>query len=93
MKKKLNLSIINPGEEILCIHFKSIDQIIDFPIVCKNTDIFVKAEEQLYEIYPEYKEMNNFFTVNGLLVERFKSMKDNKIKNYDKILLNNEIVE
>ena len=50
----------------------------------------MRQEEQLYEHYPEYKETNNYFTCNGILIKRFKSLIDNKIKNSDKILLNNE---
>ena len=91
--KKSNLEHINPGEKILSVQFKSTDQIIDLSFPCKNTDIFVHLEEQLYEQYPEYKETNNFFTCNGLLIKRFKSLEDNHIKNSDKIILNKEILE
>ena len=77
------------GERIIAVNFKSIDQNVDHPIACKNTDIFVRIEEKLYDKFPEYKEYSNtFFTVNGTMVKRFKSMEDNKIKNGDKIILN-----
>ena len=87
--KKSNLDYVNPSEKILNIQFKSADEIIDLSVPCKNTDIFVHLEEQLYEHYPVYKETNNIFTCNGLVIKRFKSLEDNKIKNSDKILLNN----
>ena len=78
-----------PGEKIIVAHFKSIDENVDYPIACKNTDIFDKIVEKLYKIFPNYKEYRNtFFTVNGTMVKRFKSMEDNKIKNGDKIILN-----
>ena len=86
-----NLDLINfkQGDKIIVAHFKSIDQNVDHPIACKNTDIFVRIEEQLYDKFPEYKEYSNtFFTVNGTMIKRFKSMEDNKIKNGDKIILN-----
>ena len=86
---KSNLDYISPGEKILSIHFKSTDQKIDLSVPCKNTDIFVRLEEKLYEEYPEYKEYNNFFTCNGLVINRWKSLEENKIKNSDKIMLNN----
>ena len=89
MNKNSNLDFINPGEKILCIHFKSMDQKVDLAIPYKNTDIFASLEEQLYENYPEYKETNNFFTCNGKVINRFKSLEENRIKNSDKILLNN----
>ena len=85
----LGLEICKPGEKIIVVHFKSLDQNVDYPIACKNTDIFVRIEENLYKEFPEYKEYSNtFFTVNGTMIKRFKSMEDNKIKNGDKIILN-----
>ena len=84
-----NLCNIKPGETILCIQFKSLDSKIDYSIPCKNTDIFVRLEERLYEEYPECKETNNYFTCNGEIILRFKSIDDNKLKTGDKILLNN----
>ena len=83
-----NLKNCKPDERIIVAHFKSIDQNVDYPIACKNTDIFVIIEESLYNEFPEYKEYDNtFFTVNGM-IKRFKSIEDNKIKNGDKIILN-----
>ena len=75
-------------DELLIIQFKSIDQKVDVPYTCKNTDIFVRIEEMLYNEYPEYKDLNTYFTVNGHVVKRFRTIKENNIKNKDKILLN-----
>lgn len=63
--KKSNLDYINPGEKILSIQFKSTDSKIDLSIPCKNTDIFVHLEEQLYEHYPEFKETKIILHVMG----------------------------
>ncbi len=86
MNKNTNLDFIKP--EILCIQFISIDEIVDFAIPCKNTDIFGHLEEQLYKHYPDYKGTNNYFTCNGNVIDRFKTLEENKIRNSDKILLN-----
>ena len=75
-------------DEILTVHFKSLDQKVDIPYTCKKSDIFVRIEEMLYDEYPEYKEFNTYFTVNGHVVKRFKNMQENEIRNKDKILLN-----
>ena len=97
LRNKLNSSNNNSsdlencksGEKIIVAHFKSIDENIDYPIACKNTDIFRKIEEKLFEVFPDYKEYSNiFFTVNGTIIKGFKSMEDNKIKDGDKIILN-----
>jgi len=83
-----SISSIKPGEKIISIIFRSIDQKVNFSFPCKNTDIFVRIEEKLYKVYPEYKEYNNFFTVGGRTIKRFKSIEENNIKNADNILLN-----
>ena len=95
LKNQLNssnssgLENCKPGERIIAVNIKSLDQNVDYPIACKNTDIFVKIEENLYKEFPDYKEYSNtFFTVNGTMIKRFKSMEDNNIKNGDKIILN-----
>ena len=87
-KLQANLEYINPGEKILAIQFNSIDQKVNKAIACKNTDVFVRIEEILYEDYPEYKDVNTYFTVGGKIIKRFKSIQENDIKYSDIILLN-----
>ena len=79
---------LKPGEKLMSIIFLSVDQKIHHSFVCKNTDIFAEIEQKLYVEYPEYKEGENFFIVNGNKVSRFKSLDENNIKNSDKITLN-----
>ena len=74
-------------DELLIIHFKSIDQKVDMPFTCQKSDIFVRIEEKLYNEYPQYKDLNTYFTVNGRRVKRFRNMEENQIRNNDKILL------
>ena len=82
-----DINVIRPGEKIMVAHFISCDQKINRAIACKNTDSFVRIEEKLYEEYPEYKEFHTYFTVGGIMIYRFKSMQDNKIKDGEKIML------
>ena len=37
-------------------------------------------EERLYKEYPEYRETNNIFQVNGKQVLRFKTIEENNIQ-------------
>ena len=74
--------------EIISIQFKSIDQKVDISYACKKDDVFVRIEEKLYNEYPDFKDLNTYFTVNGRVVKRFRSMIENDIRNNDKILLN-----
>ena len=76
-----------PGEEVISILFKSNDQKIEYSLPCKNTTTFVKLEEKLYEEYPEYKETDNYFLANGNRIKRFKTIKENQIKNGKPVIL------
>ena len=92
LKAKLKISNINniqPGEQILAIGFTSSDQNIqNFFRPCKDSDLFVRLEEKLYDEYPKYKDIETYFLVNGKKVLRFKSIKENNIKNGQVIMLN-----
>ena len=83
-----NALAILPGEKILAVNINSLDQKINFPIATKNTEIFVFLELRFYNEYPEYKEKDIYFLVNGNRINRFKNMEENNIKNGNKIFLN-----
>ena len=92
LKSKLsdsNIDNIQPGEKIIAIGFTSFDQTIqNFFRPCKDSDLFVRLEEKLYDEYPQFKDVETYFLVNGQKVLRFKSMKENNIKNGQVIMLN-----
>ena len=87
--KENNNSIrtIESHEKILAVHFTSTDHKINFSIPCKNTDIFARLEEKLYDEYPDYKEHETYFTVKGTKIKRFKSLEENNIKSGDNLLV------
>ena len=59
--------------------------IINYCMVCKNTDLFVKLEENLYKDYPQFKDYETYFMVKARKILRFKNMDENKIDNNDMI--------
>ena len=79
---------INPGEKVISALFLSSDSKITYAISCKNTTPFVRIEEKLYEEYPEYKETDNHFLQNGLVIKRFKTVEENHIQSGKPIILN-----
>ena len=83
-----NKKILVDINEMLVIQIKSIDQKVDIAYNCQKNDIFVRIEEKIYNEYPEFKDLNTYFTVNGRVIKRFRSMAENEIRNNDKILLN-----
>ena len=78
---------ILPSEKVMAVLFISSDHNINYSIPCKNTTIIVKIEEQLYEEYPEYKETDNYFLIDGIKVKRFKTIEENKIKSGKPVML------
>ena len=73
-----NKKMIDP-DNLKCINFISNDQKIYYAIPCSGDSIFAEVEEQLYKEFPEYRETNNTFLVNGKQILRFKTINDNKI--------------
>ena len=56
------------------------DQEVNRPFICKNTDKFKLVELQLYKLYPKYKNKENVFLVNGKLIDKEKNIDENNIK-------------
>ena len=75
------------NEKLMSIIIISVDQIIHYPIICKNTDPFINVEKVLYNVFPEFKETENFFMINGYKINKYKTLEENKIKNGDVITL------
>ena len=84
-KSQLNNNIIQNNNvnfnDIMCVHFISSDQNVQFSVPCLKTNTFAEIEEKLYKQYPQYRETNNTFLANGMQVLRFKTIDENKIGN------------
>ena len=76
------------GEKIMSIIFASVDQKINYSMICKNTDTINKLEEQLYKEYPKLGDAEYYFICNGAKVKKFKTLEELKIKSGDVIVLN-----
>ena len=78
-------------EDKINIEFTSIDQaIVDLSILCKKTDSFNKVKNLILNNYPELKNKNIYFLVNGGIVEEIKTLEQNKIRTNSKILIADE---
>ena len=80
--------VLEKNEKIMSIIFSSVNQKVNYSMVCKNTDTIHKLEEKLYEEYPNLSERENYFLCKGKLLNKFQSFETNHIKNGDIILLN-----
>ena len=85
----INAESVRPGEKIFAVNFVSMgfQDIGHYSLVCKNTDLFVRLEEQLNNDYTQLKDKETYFMVNGRRIKRFKTLDENQIKRNDVINL------
>ena len=63
------------------------NDIFNYSMTCKNTELFVRLEERLYDDFPEYKKVETIFMVDARRIFRFQTLDENKIKRNDIISL------
>ena len=85
-KLKQNNRQINLGNEI-SVFINSYDQKISCEIKCKENELFIDVEKKLYEKYNEYRDTNNSFLIGDRTIFRFKTLRENNIRDKDKIKL------
>ena len=85
IQNNYEITSIKPGEKIMALNFVSMgnQDIGHYNLVCKNVDLFVRLEERLYEDFPQFKEYETYFEVNGKRIKRFKTLEQNNIKTND----------
>ena len=78
-----------PMKDIMVINFVTGDgKIMNCGIKCLPDETFAEVEEKLYKIYDEYRNTNsNYFIYGGRQILRFKKIRENKIKNGDRIIV------
>jgi len=79
------ITSIKKGEKIMSVNFVSmgVNDIGHYSLFCKNTDLFVRLEERLYEDFPQFKEYETYFEVKTKRLKRFKTLEENNIKTND----------
>ena len=73
------------GQKIMTVNFVSMgnNDIGHYSLPCKQTDLFVRLEERLYENFPVFKDYETFFEVRTKRIKRFKTLEENNIKSND----------
>ena len=77
-------------QNLITLYFESGDQSLSCAVLCKETDIFNMVVNKLFVQKPEFKENLNYFLCGGNRINDYKSIKDNKIKDGDHILMYHE---
>ena len=78
---------INLGDILMTIIFTTTDQ---NSIICKNTDIFANLVSQMLQEYPEYKDKAIYFMSKGAVIQEYKTVEGNNLKNSDIVLIYNQ---
>ena len=88
-ENKNQITSIKPGEKIFPVLFmtQGNNDIFNYAMTCKNTELFVRLEERLYADFPEYKKLETIFMVDARRILRFQTLDENKIKRNDIISL------
>ena len=88
-ENKNQITFIKPGEKIFSVLFmtQGNNDIFNYAMTCKNTELFVRLEERLYADFPEYKKVEIIFMVDARRILRFQTLDENKIKRNDIISL------
>ena len=78
-----------PGDKIISVLFmtQGNNDIFNYSMPCKSTELFIRLEERLYIDFPKYRNVETFFMVNANRILRFKTLEENKIKGNDIISL------
>ena len=86
---QLNIPLLlKPNKKLMTVIFHSLDENIHYSVICKNNDKFSKIESLLYDKYPDYKDLNKDFIINGKKIDINKNLQDNNIQDSDIITLN-----
>ena len=91
-KSELDINNVNKKSEngkIISVLFmtQGNQDIINYSMVCRTTDLFSSLEERLYQDFPNYRNVNKIFMVRANRIFRDKTLEENNIRNNDIISL------
>ena len=93
IKKETNIDVIIFAEDtknIITIRLKSRNEKINYYIICSIYDMFNRILNKVFKLNPEFKDYNNEYVCNGSFVNIYKSLKENKIKCDNLIIINDK---
>jgi serine/threonine protein kinase len=86
MKSRYPFEILE-GEKLISVIFMSYNQEIHYSVICKDSDKFTNVENLLYDEFPKYRETENYFVSEGNKINKYKTLKENSLKNGSIIVL------
>jgi len=82
-----DINSLQQNDRIISVNFVSMgsNDIGHYSLICKTRDLFVNLEERLYNDFPNFKNYETYFEINGKRIKRFQTLEQNNIKNNDVI--------
>jgi len=50
------------------------DKNMQYSVIAKNTDKFLRIEEQFYDAFPEFGKTENSFYINGNKINKYQTL-------------------
>ena len=87
-RKKIKL-LESQNDKIISVLFvtQGNQDIFNYSMACRTTDLFSSLEERLYQDFPKYRNIEKIFMVQAKRIFRDKTLEENNIRNNDIISL------
>ena len=86
MKSRYPFELLK-GEKLISLIFMSYNQEIHYSLICKDSDKFTIVENLLYDEFPKFRETENYFISDGNKINKYKTLKENNLKNGSIVML------
>ena len=90
LKEETNIDVIVSAKDtknIITLKFQSVDQNINYFVICNEDEIFNIVVNKIFEAKKVFKDYGNIFLCNSNKINEYKSLKENKLKNNDIIIV------
>ena len=88
-QRTLNLNkSFNNKEKPFSFIINSVDGTVHFSVIGYESKYFREIEEELFKEYPNLKTKNIIYLHEGAIIDKNKTLKENKIKNNSNIVIN-----
>jgi len=78
---------LSENEKLMSVIISTEDKNIQYSVIAKNTDKFLRIEEKFYDAFPEFGKTENSFYINGNKINKYQTLEENAIKNSELIII------
>ena len=75
------------NEKLISVIISTEDKNIQYSVIAKNTDKFLRVEEIFYDAFPEFGKTENSFYINEKKINKYQTLEENVIKNSELIII------